>query len=148
LNFDWGSQSIAQSKFQRASRLGKENQQRIFEKLRQHLFRILFGFFCRRFQKNSCPFSGFIRRFAASSSGEGTRNMQWAQYGSSVFFNFSSARYSLLVRKRLRLSESLLLRVLVSKIGCIAVDDQGLPRAKVVIPNTNTPRAPSVGDSA
>ena len=36
---DWGSQSIAQSKFQRAFRLGKEFQQEFFRELRQHIFR-------------------------------------------------------------------------------------------------------------
>jgi hypothetical protein len=38
LNFDWGSQSIAQSKFQRASLKGKEFHQDFFETRRQHLF--------------------------------------------------------------------------------------------------------------
>jgi hypothetical protein len=38
LNFDWGSQSIAQSKFQRASPRGKEFQQELLRFLRQHLF--------------------------------------------------------------------------------------------------------------
>jgi|ERR1017187_6537557 hypothetical protein len=38
LNFDWGSQSIAQSKFQRASPKGKEFQQELLRFLRQHLF--------------------------------------------------------------------------------------------------------------
>jgi hypothetical protein len=37
LNFDWGSQSIAQSKFQRASPKGKEIQQELLRLLRQHL---------------------------------------------------------------------------------------------------------------
>jgi hypothetical protein len=38
LNFDWGSQSIAQSKFQRASPRGKDFQQELLRFLRQHLF--------------------------------------------------------------------------------------------------------------
>jgi hypothetical protein len=38
LNFDWGSQSIAQSKFQRASPKGKDFQQELLRFLRQHLF--------------------------------------------------------------------------------------------------------------
>ena len=37
LNFDWGSQSIAQSKFQRAPPRGKEFQQELLRFLRQHL---------------------------------------------------------------------------------------------------------------
>ena len=39
LNFDWGSQSIAQSKFQRASLLGKENQQTFSFLIRQDFSR-------------------------------------------------------------------------------------------------------------
>ena len=74
LNFDWGSQSIAQSKFQRASRLGKENQQRIFEERRQHFFRTFFRIFGAAFKRTLHPFvdSLTVLRRADQQKGRGT----------------------------------------------------------------------------
>jgi hypothetical protein len=42
LNFDWGSQSIAQSKFQRAPLKGKDFQQEFLDDGRQYLLEIIF----------------------------------------------------------------------------------------------------------
>ena len=55
LNFDWGSQSIAQSKFQRASRLGKEDQQKVSFLIRQYFSRRIF----KNFEKGSGPLLTF-----------------------------------------------------------------------------------------
>lgn len=70
---DWGSQSIAQSKFQRAFRLGKEFQQEFFRKLRQHIFqKFLFGLVAEAFLHR--PWASLLPTFLRpnESKGRGT----------------------------------------------------------------------------
>ena len=92
LNFDWGSQSIAQSKFQRASSKRKENHQNFFQIVRQHIFQIFFEKVSKELKPN-LPFAWPATDLFGGKLRVGRGNMRLREFGSSLFLEIFTLIY-------------------------------------------------------